>query len=573
MKNAILIVDDSRLNRETLADILKDKYNIIEAEDGRSGLEVLEKRKDDIVLVILDIVMPGMDGFAFMEEARTRESIRNIPIVVATTENDYQTEKRCLELGVWDFIPKVFQPEIIRFRVLNTIKRSMAHSLEHDGLTGLYTIQKFSQCVKRNLENNQDTKFTFIRLDIERFKMINNFYGVEAGDRLLVYISGLIETYWQDVENCVFGRIDGDVFGICFPKDEKKLNGFILYIKRELKKYKAAYYLETAMGIYDILDNNLDVRNIIARATLATKAVQRLQYMIHEARYTEELRAKIIREQNIINEMEHALETGEFVVYFQPKYELDHCRPSGAEALVRWKKADGTIVSPGDFIPVFESNGFIIRLDYYVWDQVCQFIKNNLAHRGDSEVISVNVSRVNLYNPDFLESLVNLVEKYKIPPKYLNLELTESAFSDDARMIQNAVDYLHKAGFTILMDDFGSGYSSLNVLKDIDIDVLKIDMRFLSKGSSEERGEKILEAVIKMAKSLDMLVIAEGVEEEKQVKMLKRLGCDYIQGYYFAKPMPKKDYREASAKEPIEKGLHKIKNVRSCIFFIFLHRI
>ena len=528
MKNAILIVDDSRLNRETLADILKDKYNIIEAEDGRSGLEVLEKRKDDIVLVILDIVMPGMDGFAFMEEARTRESIRNIPIVVATTENDYQTEKRCLELGVWDFIPKVFQPEII-------------HSLEHDGLTGLYTIQKFSQCVKRNLENNQDTKFTFIRLDIERFKMINNFYGVEAGDRLLVYISGLIETYWQDVENCVFGRIDGDVFGICFPKDEKKLNGFILYIKRELKKYKAAYYLETAMGIYDILDNNLDVRNIIARATLAAKQCKG-QYMIHEARYTEELRAKIIREQNIINEMEHALETGEFVVYFQPKYELDHCRPSGAEALVRWKKADGTIVSPGDFIPVFESNGFIIRLDYYVWDQVCQFIKNNLAHRGDSEVISVNVSRVNLYNPDFLESLVNLVEKYKIPPKYLNLELTESAFSDDARMIQNAVDYLHKAGFTILMDDFGSGYSSLNVLKDIDIDVLKIDMRFLSKGSSEERGEKILEAVIKMAKSLDMLVIAEGVEEEKQVKMLKRLGCDYIQGYYFAKPMPKKDY-------------------------------
>ena len=540
--STILIADDEARIRRLVSDFLKrDGHTIIEAADGKTALELIENRRPTLDLAILDVMMPGMDGFAFMEEARTRESIRNIPIVVATTENDYQTEKRCLELGVWDFIPKVFQPEIIRFRVLNTIKRSMAHSLEHDGLTGLYTIQKFSQCVKRNLENNQDTKFTFIRLDIERFKMINNFYGVEAGDRLLVYISGLIETYWQDVENCVFGRIDGDVFGICFPRDEKKLNGFILYIKRELKKYKAAYYLETAMGIYDILDNNLDVRNIIARATLAAKQCKG-QYMIHEARYTEELRAKIIREQNIINEMEHALETGEFVVYFQPKYELDHCRPSGAEALVRWKKADGTIVSPGDFIPVFESNGFIIRLDYYVWDQVCQFIKNNLAHRGDSEVISVNVSRVNLYNPDFLESLVNLVEKYKIPPKYLNLELTESAFSDDARMIQNAVDYLHKAGFTILMDDFGSGYSSLNVLKDIDIDVLKIDMRFLSKGSSEERGEKILEAVIKMAKSLDMLVIAEGVEEEKQVKMLKRLGCDYIQGYYFAKPMPKKDY-------------------------------
>lgn len=541
MKNAILIVDDSKLNRGTLADILKDKYKIIEAEDGESGLEILEKYKDDIVLVILDIIMPVMDGFAFMEEFKKRESIRNIPIVVATAENDFETEKRCLELGVWDFIPKIFQPEIIRFRVLNTIKRSMAHSLEHDKLTGLYTVQKFSQRVQGILEESTDTKFTFVRLDIERFKMINNFYGIDAGDRLLVHLADLIEKYWQNVKNSVFGRVDGDVFGICFEKDDKKLNDFILYMKQELKKYQAAYYLETAMGIYDIQDNNMDVRNILARATLAAKQCKG-QYMVHEARYTEELREKIIKEQNIINEMDHALETEEFVVYFQPKYELDHYKPMGAEALVRWKKADGTIVSPGDFIPVFESNGFIIKLDYYVWDKVCQLIKNNLNHRGDSEVVSVNVSRVNLYNPEFLESLVNLVEKYKIPPKYLHLELTESAFSDDARMIQNAVDYLHKAGFTILMDDFGSGYSSLNVLKDIDIDVLKIDMRFLSKGPSEERSEKILEAVIKMAKSLDMQVIAEGVEEEKQVKMLKRLGCDYIQGYYFAKPMPKKDY-------------------------------
>ena len=543
MKNAILIVDDSRLNRETLADILKDKYNIIEAEDGRSGLEVLEKRKDDIVLVILDIVMPGMDGFAFMEEARTRESIRNIPIVVATTENDYQTEKRCLELGVWDFIPKVFQPEIIRFRVLNTIKRSMAHSLEHDGLTGLYTIQKFSQCVKRNLENNQDTKFTFIRLDIERFKMINNFYGVEAGDRLLVYISGLIETYWQDVENCVFGRIDGDVFGICFPKDEKKLNGFILYIKRELKKYKAAYYLETAMGIYDILDNNLDVRNIIARATLAAKQCKG-QYMIHEARYTEELRAKIIREQNIINEMEHALETGEFVVYFQPKYELDHCRPSGAEALVRWKKPSGEIVLPNEFIPIFERNGFITKLDYYVWEKVCQFIDSELSQGRNPAPISVNVSRVNLYNPDFMDSLIDLIHRYHIPPHYLNLELTESVFSEDAELIQRAVNYLHDAGFTILMDDFGSGYSSLNILKDVDLDVLKIDMKFFSKGNTAEKGAKIIEAVIRMAESLDMMVIAEGVEEKHQVDFLNDLGCDYIQGYYFGRPMSQDQYEK-----------------------------
>ena len=254
------------------------------------------------------------------------------------------------------------------------------------------------------------------------------------------------------------------------------------------------------------------------------------------------------REQQIINEMDTALEEKQFVVYFQPKYELDGYTPRGAEALVRWKKTDGTMVSPGEFIPVFEKNGFIIKLDYYVWDQVCQLIATALRAGRKPDPISVNVSRVNLYNPNFLESLVNLVEKYRIPPEYLHLELTESVFSDTENVILNAVNYLHKAGFTILMDDFGSGYSSLNVLKDIDLDVLKIDMKFLSKGKDDGRGEKILAAVIQMAKALDMPVIAEGVEEKKQVQMLKRLGCNYIQGYYFAKPMPQEDYERLARK-------------------------
>ena len=254
------------------------------------------------------------------------------------------------------------------------------------------------------------------------------------------------------------------------------------------------------------------------------------------------------REQQIINEMDTALEEKQFVVYFQPKYELDGYTPRGAEALVRWKKPDGTMVSPGEFIPVFEKNGFIIKLDYYVWDQVCQLIATALRAGRKPDPISVNVSRVNLYNPNFLESLVNLVEKYRIPPEYLHLELTESVFSDTENVILNAVNYLHKAGFTILMDDFGSGYSSLNVLKDIDLDVLKIDMKFLSKGKDDGRGEKILAAVIQMAKALDMPVIAEGVEEKKQVQMLKRLGCNYIQGYYFAKPMPQEDYERLARK-------------------------
>ena len=239
-QHTLLIIEDHLEIRLYLKLIFSNEYNLLMAENGEEGFKKACEGVPD--LIITDIIMPVMDGFAFMEEFKKRESIRNIPIVVATTENDFETEKRCLELGVWDFIPKIFQPEIIRFRVFNTIKRSMAHSLEHDKLTGLYTVQKFSQRVQVILEENADTKFTFVRLDIERFKMINNFYGIDAGDRLLVHLAGLIEKYWQNVKNSVFGRVDGDVFGICFEKDDKKLNDFILYMKQELKKYQAAYW-------------------------------------------------------------------------------------------------------------------------------------------------------------------------------------------------------------------------------------------------------------------------------------------------------------------------------------------
>ena len=541
MRNSILVVDDSKLNRQTFADILKSKYKVIEAENGADALNRLEEGREEIILIILDIVMPIMDGFAFMREIKKDERAKNIPIIVTTLETDLETEKKCLEYGVWDFIPKTFHPEIIRFRVLNTIKRSKAHSLEHDTLTGLHNMQKFFQNTKDMLELHPDIKFTILRVDIERFKMINNYYGDKEGDRLIIYLARVVENFAEHIENCTFGRINADIFAVCLPTDAPQIKEFGAQIKKKLKEYHADYYLQAAIGIYDIEDNSMDMRRIVDRATIAAKQCKG-QYMIHEAKYTPEIGAKLIREQNIINEMDHALETEEFVVYFQPKYELVDYRPYGAEALVRWQKPDGTMISPGEFIPIFEANGFITKLDYYIWEKVCQFIQKRLKQYKNIKPISVNVSRVNLYNSRFVEPLINLVEKYKIPPKYLNLELTESAFSDDAQLMQNTVDELRRAGFTIMMDDFGSGYSSLNVLKDINLDVLKIDMRFLSKGPSESRGEKILEAVIKMAKSLDMPVIAEGVEEEKQVKMLKRLGCDYIQGYYFAKPMPENQY-------------------------------
>lgn len=548
-KNQILVVDDSKFNRTSFANILKNDYEILEAENGKDALWVLGKNKDTIALVILDLVMPVMDGFGFLEVVGKMEEYRYIPIIVSTTDDNEENEKRCLEMGAWDFLSKTFHPDIINFRVKNAIDKSKVRELEYDALTDVYTQQKFTQATREMLDNGKGKKFAYIHFDVERFKIINSFYGSKEGDRLISKVGQVVRETMECYEKeCTYGRITGDIFGICLEfEDVKELSDIVEKMQSRIKRFFVLYYLETTAGIYVIEDNSMELSAIYENANLAAQKCKG-QYLFHEAFYTKEMGEKVLREQAIMDTMDAALQDEQFIVYFQPKYELKKYSPSGAEALVRWQKKDGTIVPPNEFIPLFERNGFIIKLDCYVWEKVCQFIRKELDAGRTPEPISVNVSRVHLYNPKFLETLVDLVEKYKISPKYLNLELTESAFFDNVRLMQNAVKYLHKAGFTVFMDDFGSGYSSLNILKDIDLDVIKIDMKFLSKGG-EEKGMKILEAVITMAKSLRMPVIAEGVEEKQQVQMLKRLGCHYIQGYYFARPMPQEKYCELIIKK------------------------
>lgn len=556
-RNQILIVDDGKLNRASFAAILKSDYGILEAEDGKQALEMLSKNESTIALVILDLVMPVMDGYEFLEVYRQKAEYRYILVIVATVNDDAENERKCLALGAWDFIPKTFHPEIIRFRVRNAIEKSKVRLLEYDSLTEIYSEQKFYQATRELLDKAGDENFAIIHFDIDRFKIINAFYGTKEGDKLICYVANAIRTVMTDYDlRSTYGRVGGDVFAICMPYQELgDIYNVLEHIKERIRRHSVHYYLETCAGIYLIEDKNMDVVEIFDKASMAATQCKE-KYMVHESMYTKELSDNLKREQQIIDEMDDALANQEFVVYFQPKYEVEGRSPGGAEALVRWQKPDGTMVSPGAFIPIFEKNGFITKLDYYVWEKVCQFIRSELDSGRRPAPISVNVSRVNLYDPKFLESLIDLVERYKVPPKYLHLELTESVFSDNATIIQDAVFYLHKAGFTILMDDFGSGYSSLNVLKDVDLDVLKIDMKFFSKGGAAEKGAKIIEAVVKMADSLNMTVIAEGVEEQEQVDFLSKLGCDYIQGYYFAKPMPQEEYQKLMNDKPKKRMLH-----------------
>ena len=540
----VLIVDDCQQDRMAVADVLRSDYDILEACNGKQALEILSRKRAQISLIMLDLMMPVMDGYEFLEMYRKRKEYSYLPVVVCTTEDDPEREQRSLELGAWDFVLKNSSPGIMRLRAGNAIEKSKVRFLEYDFLTGIYGQQKFYQATRELLDQRAGANFAFIHFDIDRFRIINTLYGSKEGDRLIHFVAGAIRKVMTAYGRGTYGRLGGDVFGMCVPYEDGAAIYHILEgIRAEIRKHSVHYYLETCAGIYLVDDPDMEVAAMHDNAEIAA-AQCKGQYMVHDVLYTEEIGQKVLREQHIIDEMDAALAEQQFIVYFQPKYQLKKMAPYGAEALVRWKKPGGEIVLPNEFIPIFERNGFITKLDYYVWEKVCQFIDSELSQGRNPAPISVNVSRVNLYNPDFMDSLIDLIQRYHIPPHYLNLELTESVFSEDAELIQRAVNYLHDAGFTILMDDFGSGYSSLNILKDVDLDVLKIDMKFFSKGNTAEKGAKIIEAVIRMAESLDMMVIAEGVEEKHQVDFLNDLGCDYIQGYYFGRPMSQDQYEK-----------------------------
>lgn len=552
-KNKVLIVDDAEIDRITLTKILDDTYEIVEAENGQQALDILAKQTetDTIAAVLLDLVMPQLSGYQFMQEYQKTETYRRIPVIVATVEGDSETERVCLELGAWDFISKPYDPMVIRFRVKNVIERSqqqlnkeLKYRADYDTMTGIYNKTKFFENTKTILKQNPDETFAFLRIDVAKFQLVNSFFGVREGDNLLRYIAQVIQCFSGESTRIAYGRIEADIFCICMPyQNELMLMEFISYLRVRISAYNLDYDIVPTIGIYIIEDHELSIDTMYDRANLAAKKCKG-NYVHNYAFYTEDMSDELVKEQRIVNSMKSALEGNEFVIYLQPKYNLQDNSIDGAEVLVRWLSPTRGMVSPAEFIPVFERNGFITKLDYYIWEKTCELLAKWIEEGRKPEPVSVNISRVSLYNPRLVEMICGLVEQYQIPPRLLQLELTESAFTNNQDAIRETMEKLQQAGFTILMDDFGSGYSSLNVLKDISVDILKIDMRFLSDTDKQTRSENILASVVRMAKWLEMPVVAEGVERKEQVDFLRSIGCEYVQGYYFARPMPVSEYEE-----------------------------
>lgn len=553
MKNTVLVVEDNEVNRMMLVSFLEDIYNVLEAENGREALEILQNPKNKISAVIVDLIMPEMNGYEFLKVYSSSPELLNVPVIVSTGEDGEDVEIECLGYGAWDFIRKPYNPRIIRFRVKNVIERSEFYLLrklryqeQFDTLTGIYIQNKFMSQTEKMLRENPDVDFMILHFDIYQFQVYNSVFGRKEGDRLLCHIADLLRKMSEHIECMTYCRIEADAFCICMPAtDGESIQKIMEYFQKDFQAYQRNYNILSNMGVFYIEDREASIPGMIDHARLASKECKG-NYIYNYYIYTKKMGEDIQEAQKIVNDMEQAMKEEQFVLYLQPKYELSGYKLAGAEVLTRWITPDRGMVPPGKFIPVFEKNGLIMKLDYYIWEQSCKLIRSWLDRGIEPFPISINISRVSMYNPRIVEEIHELTVKYDIPARLFQLELTESAYTDNPETIKRAMRQLQKYGHTILMDDFGSGYSSLNVLKDISVDVLKLDMKFMSASGSEnqKKSESIVANVIQMAKDLNLPVIAEGVEEKEQVKFLNSVGCEYVQGYYFAKPMPVEEYEK-----------------------------
>ncbi len=542
IKNTILVVDDEELVKKSLTDVLTSEFEVIGACNGKEALELLERNINRIAVIVLDLIMPVMDGFEFMDEFRLHKEYDNIPVIVATSNEDWHSEKKCLEAGVWDFVMKPYNPVLLQFRIKNAIDKSRMIMAERDSVTGLYTKFKFYQEVRMLLADAKDGDFAFVRIDIDRFKMINNFYGIKEGDKVLISVAKELNRIAMVFDDFAYGRLENDVFAVCLPYQEENIDLLVKAIQIKLKKVNKDYNIKVSCGVYVIKDRAMDVSEMYDRAFLAAKNCKG-KFVESVSYYDDSMIENMRQEQFIINEVNKAIDEEQFEVFLQPKINLVTDKSYGAEALVRWKHPDRGMISPGEFIPVYERNGIIGRLDQYMWRHVCALLRRWIDEGKNPAPISVNVSRVNIYNPHLVEILKKLITEYRIPAGLLNLELTESAFMEDQALVMKTMSRLHDIGFKIMMDDFGSGYSSLNVLKDMEVDYLKVDMKFLQQSQKfNSKGEKVITSVIRMAKWLHLPSIVEGVETIEQVDFLKCIGCEYAQGFYYAKPMPVAEY-------------------------------
>ena len=541
-KRKILIVENDEFNLKSLISLLADRYEIITACDGKIGLRLLEENYKDLALVLMNIQIPVLSGFDFLRKVQEDPFLSLIPIIVMTASDAPKTEVVCLNLGAADYIRKPYHAELIKKRLENVIRlRESSVSLreiEKDSLTGLYTEQAFFHYSRRIMQFRPDKKMHVIIGRIKDFELIISIYGRKKANELLCYMASIYNKKFK------YGLLakKGKASFLCLLSDAYKLDHQRMdNVINEFTENAPIKGIRIKYGIYKNIDKNLPITTICDYASMAAETVME-DYNCDYAYYTDELAQKRIYNQMIENCFTDALKNKEFIIYYQPKIDVITEKVIGAEALVRWQRTDGSMISPENFIPIYEKNGQIQKLDAYIFGQVCRLQKRILDESKKLLSVSVNLSRSSILCEEIVEQYTKIVRENDIPITCVPLEITESASVYGQKVVKVA-ERLLQSGFKLHIDDFGSGYSSMESLSRLPFSVLKIDKSLIDH-ICETRVEILVNHIIKLSKDLNMRVLAEGVETKEQLDILRKIKCDEIQGFYYARPMPEVEFVE-----------------------------
>ena len=546
----VLVVDDQEINRDVLGMILEDYYDIVYAENGKEALEKINEYREKLSVILLDLMMPVMDGFTVLEKVKNDEQLNHIPVIVLTAEKS--AELRALQMGAADFITKPFDMhEVILARVSRIIElsegRKLISAAEHDHLTMLYNKNFFFEYANRIHHYHPEWHMDAVVINIDQFHTINALNGFEFGDNVLRILGNEIRSFLAETEG-IASRFEADRFDIyCIQQPDYQV--VLDRFQNKLNELSETANIRLRMGVKPW---NEDVEPVVLFDCARTACNKvRGDNMTHLMIYDEDMRMREMLGQRLMNDLHQAVDEHQFTVYYQPKYniQVDPPRLTSAEALIRWKHPELGMISPADFIPLFEGNGQIRIVDNFVWAEAAHQIAEWKEKYDITIPVSVNLSRVDVFDPSLEDRLRHLIVDNSLDFKDMKLEVTESAYTENGEQLISLISHLREIGFEIEMDDFGSGYSSLNMLSSMPIDILKMDMKFVRNIEHSETDFRLVKLVLDIARYLDVPVIAEGVENENQLKMLKDAGCDIVQGFYFSRPVPPDIFEKYIAQE------------------------
>jgi len=539
----VLIVEDNDLNRDILATILGEEFEILEAKNGQEGLKVLQENVSRISVVLLDLEMPIMNGYQMLQVVKEDELLREIPIIVMTSKENADEEERCLDLGAYDFAQKPYSPRVVIQHIRNIIRlresASTLNAIEIEAETGVYTRGAFFHYADKLLKKNPDVDYALIMVDIKGFSTEFNKWG-----------SAYVQIIKKEADQLRKSIPDDAICGHYYLERFIALSPIINREESDRKKVVREFIaeIESRVGTtlkFAVYENISHEEDILTSVQYVQEALNNIKSLYNEnvSLVDEALINKFERRTYIEEHMQEALANGEIEVYFQPKHSAKDGKIVGAETLMRWCKSGIGFISPGEFVPLFEENGFIVEADAFACDETCRYLRKWIDQGLDVVPISVNTSRYDYTKKNFQNHITESVKRYNIDPELIHIEITESLFQDLSNEATEILKTCRRLGIKIELDDFGTGYSSLHSLAELPIDIVKFDQSFIRK-LSQPREQIVMRGCMDIVKSLNLHTVAEGVETEENLLQCIELGIDSIQGYYYSKPLPASEFEK-----------------------------